>query len=409
MFIGIKKIIILVIAVILVASPILVQASLTDDLKSEIQQKQTQIQELERQIAQYKSMLKETKGQSATLQQQITRLETQIRRLETEIKVTQLKISETSLLIEGLASDITTKNIELEKQKNNLAEILRTINEYDQESPFELVLKNENFSDFLNQVQYVQGLQSNVQQKLENIKSLRAQLESQKNDFEAQKITLEDFRMQLRGKSLVLDSQKDEKKDLLTATKSQEKKYQIILNDLQKQREQIEREIKLLEDKLRLAIDPDSIPPARSGVLAWPIKNVITQGYGPTSQTGFVNPHYQFHNGIDIDTEVGDPIKAALEGTISGVGNLGKYAYGKWLAVKHENGLTTLYAHLSVQSVSVGQKVTTGQIIGYAGNTGYSTGSHLHFTVYATNTFYIEQKWYGLLPLGGSINPMSYL
>ncbi len=195
----------------------------------------------------------------------------------------------------------------------------------------------------------------------------------------------------------------------MTTSKNQEKQYQATLTDLQKKREQIAREINLLEDKLRLAIDPNSIPSARAGILFWPIKNQITQSYGSTAQTGFINPVYSFHNGIDIDAEVGDPIKAALEGTISGVGDNGKYAYGKWITIKHENGLTTLYGHLSVQSIRVGQKVKTGETIGYAGNTGYSTGSHLHFTVYATNTFSIEQKWYGALPLGGSINPVSYL
>lgn len=393
----------------LLAQPLAVWAETTQDLQNQIKEKQTQIQELETQIAQYRQMLKEQKNQSATLQQQISRIETQIKKLQAEIYLTQTKISETSLSIKTLNSDIQTKSIELERQKNSLAQIIRAIDEYDQESPFSLVLNNDNFSDFLNQVQYLTNLQDTVQLKLTEVKKLKEEMEAQKTEQEDHKAALEDLRQQLGGQSLVLASQKNVQNDLLSATKLKEKQYQATVDELQKQREQIEREIGSLEDKLRLMIDPDSIPPARSGVLAWPIKNIITQGYGPTSQTGFTNPVYTFHNGIDIDTEIGDPIRAALEGTIAGVGDNGKYAYGKWIAVKHENGLTTMYAHLSVQSVHVGQKVATGEIIGYAGNTGYSTGSHLHFTVYATNTFYTEQKWYGLLPLGGSINPLNYL
>ena len=89
---------------------------------------------------------------------------------------------------------------------------------------------------------------------------------------------------------------------------------------------------------------------------------------------------------------------------------MAKYAYGKWITIKHDNGLTTLYGHLSAQSVSVGQKVQTGNVIGYGGSTGYSTGSHLHFTVYATNTFHVEPNRYGYpTPLGGPLSPLLYL
>ena len=408
----------IIVLILAIAQPLFVGASLTDDLQNEINQKRAQIQELEKQIVQFKQMLQTTQSQGATLKQQIARLETQIRKLEAEVRLTQIKISATSLKIQGLASDIVTKNVELEKQKNNLGQILRAIYEYDQESPFSLILENNNFSDFLSQVQYLNNLQNDVQKKLESVKELKAQLEAQKTESENQKAALEDLKSQLRGKNLVLDNQKDEKQDLLTTSKNQEKQYQAMVADLQKTRDQIEREIYLAEEKLRLAINPDSIPGAKKGILAWPFQDTMTQTYGcivnafarksyPACNEGHGNGG--FHNGIDIDADIGDPVRAALAGTISGVGNLGKYSYGKWITIKHDNGLTTLYSHLSAQSVAVGQKISTGQIIGYAGNSGYSTGSHLHFTVYATNTFSIQQKWFGPVPLGGSINPLIYL
>ena len=90
-------------------------------------------------------------------------------------------------------------------------------------------------------------------------------------------------------------------------------------------------------------------------------------------------------------------------------GDNGRYAYGEWLAIRHNNGLTTLYTHLSAKAVSVDQAVSQGQIIGYEGSTGFVTGPHLHFTVYSTNTFKVEKRWFGLLPLGGSVNPFDYL
>jgi len=389
--------------------PFLSIAQTVDDLQKQINDKQAQIKELEKQIAAYQEQIKNHKAKESTLAKQISYLQTQIKQLEAEIKLTQTKISSTSLKIKQLSDEIDTKNLQITQQKNNISETIRTIYQYDQETPLGLILKNATFSDFLNQAQAVEALEIGLKEKLDTLNILRAQLESQKSDLLDQKSQLESLRDELAGKNAALADQKDEKNELLITTKNQEKKYQQMLSALQKQQQQIQKEIVNLEKKLRQLINPNSIPGRGLGIFIRPVPSVITQGYGPTSQTGFINDAYEFHNGIDFAAKIGDPVKAAADGVVVAIGNDGKYAYGKWLAIDHQNGLTTLYAHFSGYAVSVGQKVKQGQIIGYAGNTGFSTGPHVHFTVYATNTFSTNQRWYGLLPLGGSINPLDYL
>lgn len=397
--------------------PIFIWAAITDDLQNEINQKQSQIQELEKQIAEYSKLVQTTKTQGTTLKAEITRMQNQINKLEAEMRLTQTKISQTSLKIQGLASDIQTQSVEIDKQKTALAQILRIIDEYDQASSFELMLGNNNLSDFLSQVQYVENLQSGVQEKLAAIRELKTQLETQKNQNEEYKTSLEGLKSQLKGQGAVLDNQKDEKDTLLKTTKNQEKAYQSTLSTLQQQRDQIENEIFAAEQKLRALINQSSIT-AGKGALLRPVSGVQTQTYG-CIVTAFARRSYPacnegrgkggFHNGIDLDGDTGDPVLAARGGVVVGVGNLGRYSYGKWIAIKHDNGLTTLYGHLSAQMVSVGQAVESGKIIGYVGSTGYSTGSHLHFSVFATNTYQVQQKWYGPVPLGGTLNPLSYL
>lgn len=384
-------------------------AQTQQELEKQIQEKQALIQQLEKQIAEYNEQIKNHKAQESTLARQINNLQTQIKALETEIRLTMAQISSTTMKIEQLTADINERNNEITKQKDNIAETIRTINAYDQETPLGLVLKNNNFSSFLNQVQFIENLQKGLKEKLDTLKDLKSQLEAQKSDYEGQKNQLEDLRDELTGKNLALDNQKDNKESLLTQTKNQEKKYQQIMTDLQKKQQEVQKEIFALEEKLRLLVNPDSIPGANSGLLLRPVSGSISQGYGPTSQTGFVNDAYSFHNGVDFAVKSGTPVKSAADGIVKAIGDNGKYAYGKWIAIDHQNGLITLYAHFSGYAVSVGQKVTRGQTIGYSGNTGFSTGPHLHFTVYAANTFSVQNKWYGLLPLGGSVNPMSYL
>lgn len=385
------------------------QAGPIEDLQKQIQDRQVQIKQLEEQISKLQDAIKNNQGQQSTLKKQITLLDSQINQLEFEIKLTKAKISEANLEIEGLNNEIQNKEDEVVVNRNYLVNAVRVINEYDQKTPVEIILENDNFSDLLNQFEYAENLQGSIQEKLDSLKTLKAQLSDAAERQQAYKNNLESLDEQLTGKNLALNSQEADKRDLLITTKNQEQKYQLQLQTTRKRQEEIEKEIYVLEDKLRVTIDPASIPPARKGILSWPVNSIITQIYGPTSQTGFVNDVYNFHNGVDLRAAIGTPIRAAADGIISGVGDDGKYAYGKWITINHQNGLTTLYGHFSVQRVSVGRQIKGGEVIGYSGNTGFTTGPHLHFTVYATNTFRVESRWCGLLPIGGSINPLNYL
>ena len=87
-----------------------------------------------------------------------------------------------------------------------------------------------------------------------------------------------------------------------------------------------------------------------------------------------------------------------------------KGAYGKVVVINHTNNLTTLYGHLSRYIVAKGDIVQKGQVIGYSGKTGYATGPHLHFTVFAQPTFYVgPSRTCGPMPFGGDLNPQRYL
>ncbi|HWI53323.1 MAG TPA: peptidoglycan DD-metalloendopeptidase family protein [Symbiobacteriaceae bacterium] len=111
--------------------------------------------------------------------------------------------------------------------------------------------------------------------------------------------------------------------------------------------------------------------------LTWPTVAGITDDFGPRIHPVFGTPH--FHDGIDIGVGSGTPVGAAAGGTVTMATWYG--GYGKTIRIDHGNGIVTMYAHLSDYAVSVGDKVSVGEIIGYSGNTGNSTGAHLHFTV----------------------------
>jgi murein DD-endopeptidase MepM/ murein hydrolase activator NlpD len=124
--------------------------------------------------------------------------------------------------------------------------------------------------------------------------------------------------------------------------------------------------------------------------VAWPIRGTISSyfGYRPNPFTGI----RQFHAGLDIVAAPGYPIHAAMDGKVADVGY--NSVFGNYVIVSHADGFQTLYGHMTSYSVVRGQKVAQGSVIGKVGNTGYSTGPHLHF---------------GLFKRGAAVNPLKYL
>jgi len=388
-----------------------VQAGLIEELRREITEHRQAIQELEEQVQETEGDLVDTRRIERSLQTQIQIIEGEIKRLELEIEITEEKITEATLTIQKLELEITQTNEDITTQRNRIRVLLQTIYEEEDRTFVELVLGADAFSEVFDQVHYTELLQREIADLLAELKDLKDALEQQKTQVEQERVTLDLLKNELGVRKTLAEDQREEKEYLLRITQRKEFNFQELLQDLQEQQKEIEQGIIDLEARLRHTIDPSTLPQGK-GILAWPVVEIrITQGYGPTGETGFTNPWYTFHNGIDIapKTGIGTPVFASAGGTVVGVGDDGRYAYGRWVAIDHQNGLTTLYTHLSLQAVSVGQTVERGTVIGYIGSTGFSTGPHLHFGAYASNTFFIEERWYGPLPVGGSLNPLEYL
>ena len=383
-------------------------ADTIDDLRAQIKEREQEIKELETKSAQYKENLQITKKQSNTLGYQVVQIEGSIADLNIQIKKIQTKIIEAGIRIEELKNQIDSKEADMGDRKEKLGSAIRLIYQFNSSDLVTLALSTRSFSDILSQKEYLDSLQREIKNNLGELKVLKDSLEVFKVDQEVQNRERKILYGDLEDQKKIAQDEKNEKDNLLRQTKNKEKEYQKLISSIEQQRKNIEKEIGSLEEKLRAAIDRSKLPVGK-GILKWPIDNIITQGYGKPNW----NAAYDFHNGIDIRAAVGTPVKAALAGKVVGVGDNGRYSYGKWIAIDHGTyNITTLYGHLSLQKVGVGQTVKTGDIIGYSGNTGYSTGPHLHFTVFASENYTLikSTKVPNLfIPVGGSINPLEYL
>lgn len=145
---------------------------------------------------------------------------------------------------------------------------------------------------------------------------------------------------------------------------------------------QLEQELRAYEVVLRERASVPSI---------WPVAGTLESGYGGR-RNPFGGSSYEYHEGQDIEAEMGTPVVAAASGTVTIA--CAQNGYGNVVYIDHGNGLTTRYGHLSQIDAIVGQRITRGDVLGRVGSTGRSTGPHLHYEVRINNV---------------PVNPRSYL
>ncbi len=423
MTVAVRSSLIALLALALVSSP--AAAATPEELRAKIDEQNKQIQELEKEIDQYQGQLEVIGTEKQSLQSAIKTLDVSRKKISADVSVTTKKISATDLELQELAFGIGDTKQKITRNTKAVAETLRRLNEIESDTLVETVLAHDDLSELWNQIESIQRFQTVVRDRVAELGTLKENLEDKQDVSIKKRRELVAYKAQLGDQQRILDNNRKEKNVLLSTTKNKESNYQKILNDTIARRDALAQELLDYESQLKIAIDPSALPSVGSGVLAWPVDSVkITQFFGKTSFST-QNPQVyngNGHNGVDLRASVGTPIKAALSGTVEGVGDTDavcpRASYGKWVLIKHANGLSTLYAHLSLIRVSPGQSVGTREIIGYGGNTGYSTGPHLHFTVYATQGVRVTAlksrvcRGTYTIPvadLKAYLNPLSYL
>ncbi len=359
------------------------------DLRNRITEQNAAITQLEQEIADYQKQLEATGKETKTLQTAIRNIDLEQKKLSAEIKLTASRIKAVNLRLEELGDAIDVKENRIGGSQSALARTIRNLADAEKKTLVEAMLSGATLSTVWGAADDLLRFERNVRVDLVKTRELKADLEDTQAETASNRKKLVSLRADLADTNLLLVQNKKAKSNLLAATKSKEAEYKKILAQKVAKRNAFEQELLRFESELRFVIDPASIPSSGSGVLKWPLDAVkITQEFGDTAFAKSGAYAGKGHNGVDFRAQNGTPIKASLSGIVKGTGNTDTVcpgaSYGKWVLIEHGNGLSTLYAHLSLVKVSEGQSVATGEIIGYSGETGYATGPHLHFTVYAT-------------------------
>lgn len=399
-----KRILCAMLCVCMISIPMAIPTTVSaEDSISDLEQ---QLQQLEQENEKYQKILDDTKSDIAEKEEYKSALVSKVQVLDEKIAVTREKIS-------SLNDDIKEKQdaydkglSEVEDQFDALANRLRILYMSGNATDLEIIFGAKDFSDLIDKMELVKSLAnsdkeliSEIQTKLDELSTKKESLEADKKDLETQQASLKSDQDEFNK----LISDNDEILKNLYASNSE---AQNSLESAALQSDEIEAKIseyyaaqKAAAERAAQASQSSSssgssssgsssvIVPSGSG-FAWP-----TPGFVSRSSEWFEDREVYNHGGIDIAGAgiMGTPVVAAADGTVvatnsSCTHNWGKSyscgcggGYGNYVMISHAGGKMTVYGHLTSLTVSSGQSVSRGQVIGYVGSTGNSTGPHLHY------------------------------
>jgi murein DD-endopeptidase MepM/ murein hydrolase activator NlpD len=426
-------------------NPRLVNADAASDIQTQIDTNKQQVDALEADIAAFQKQLDILGAKKDTLQSTISTLTISQQQLAAQIKVTQSKIASANLQIQQLTLSIGDKEASITADQLAISKQLRDVNETEQVPFVVTIISSDSLSNAWQltdqAIQFNQALANNIH----DLHAARTMLAANRDQVSATKINLLALQSQLTLQKRSIDANKATQQQLLSQTKNQESNYQKLIAQKQTSEKAFEQTLVNLQGQLNLIVHPNLLPKVGTGILSWPFSTAfmfnctqrksvfgnlfcITQYFGNTPFST-ANPQIyngSGHNAIDIAAPIGTPVYAALGGTVLATGNTdlvkGCYSFGKWVMIVHGNGLNTMYAHLSEIDVTKGQQVNSRQLLGLSGMTGYATGPHIHFGVYATEgteimtlkqfrgaTVGCANATMPVATLTAYLNPLSYL
>jgi murein DD-endopeptidase MepM/ murein hydrolase activator NlpD len=343
---------------------------------------QSQLDKIQQQIEQERSQLAQKGQQGQTVSQQLQQLDQGIVQTRGDLDTLNGNLTLLQTRIDGAQQDIQKTQASLDNQTHFFDQRLRDIYIDGSVSYLDVLFRATGLNDFLTRFDMLHRIAEQDISLMKQITAMRDQIAQNKKDLEDQKAQTVVFQSQALAKQDDLATRSQQKKQLLSQIRSQQGALQRDLDEDEAQSEQLTQIIQGLQNK--------NAPPQGTGHFVWPVKGPITSPFG--WRINPVTHQHSGHTGIDIGVPYGTPIAAADGGTVIFAG--WNVAYGNMTVIDHGGSFSTMYAHQSKQLVKVGDHVTQGQIIGYIGTTGWSTGPHLHFEIRVN---------------GIPVNPMKYL
>ena len=402
---------IMLLSLVLSLIPTSVSAASSSEIRKQLNKLKEEKSEIAAQIKEVKSLYNANENEIEDLVSQKNAIDQEITLLHQQVDNINQQIAAYSVLIADKQDELDDAQARLADLNEKNKERIRAMEEEGKLSYWSIIFKANNFSDLLDRLDMIQEINAADQRRLQEIAEAAQQVESAQLELAGEKDELEVTRLELDEAELVLEEKRAEADAILTELIAKGDEYELMLDeseslqaDLMKEIAQAEKDLKEAEYKEWLAtyVPPTTLPsgtdttpsdqaPSSSGWVK-PLKSyTITSAFGMRVHP--VLGYERMHEGVDMAAPAGTPIYAAKSGKVT-VASYQSGGAGYYVSINHGDGFSSIYMHMTRYIVSVGQYVNAGQVIGYVGSTGISTGNHLHF---------------GIAYKGEYVNPMKYI
>lgn len=340
---------------------------------------QDQLAQNQKEQAKIKSEISKLKKEKSSKEAVANQYKKQVSNVQNRINICNELIYQYNMEMKKLEAEIESKNQEIASTKEAFKKRLRAIQMSGDTATLTLLLGADSLSDFLAKGQMAKNTSKYDQKIIDELVEAIKSIEANQKDIEAKQAEQKEI-------SAELATAQKEYTSLLNGAQAEVNEVSGDIKEQQNLLKQYEAAEAELEASLREAANFDTSNLIMTSLnFTWPVPGAsrISSPYGNR-----IHPVYgykKFHKGIDIPAPAGKPIVASADGVVSAVKST-KSGYGNHIIISHGkatdgNSYQTLYAHMTRYIVSKGQSVKKGQVVGYVGSTGTSTGNHLHFEV----------------------------
>ncbi|MEN2983479.1 MAG: peptidoglycan DD-metalloendopeptidase family protein [Dictyoglomaceae bacterium] len=335
--------------------------------------KQQELKQKKQKITLLKEQVKILETKELNIAREIGKIDQQLEKTERELVNAEAKLGQAQANLIVISTQLKIMERNLKNRSLNykiaLSEIFKENS--NNENYWEIFWGNKIAFDLLAIPYYLKSIFKSEARRLDKIDNQCKDLAQKRKEWEEEKRKIEILVREIEEKKAYIERKKKEKSVYLEQIRRQKRLQQQTIATL-------ERESKEIEALIRRLASASRLKKAQKGKLSWPVIGAITSGFG-IRRHPLLGGAYMMHTGIDILADYGVPVKAVAPGKVIYADWYG--GYGKLVILDHGGGITTLYAHLSRIVVELEEQVSEGQIVGYVGSTGLSTGPHLHFEV----------------------------
>lgn len=374
----IKKVISIVLAIMLLCAYTIPSTAAT---KQELQEQKAEAQSKKEEAEAQKE---EVTAEKNSVLDEISELTAEISKYESQIDELNEKIDSLESSISDKEDEIAELEIETKEKQDLLIDRLVAMYEKGQTTYLDVLLSSEDITSLISNYYRIEELASADQAVIDSVIEKQNETEEAKQELEKEKNEVDESKQEVEQKNESLQAAKDAKQVKVASLSETEKELQDTIDEFDAAIKKADKEIKKLTQNTSSSGGSGGYTGSFKGVLEWPLSysyNRITSVFGNrTAPTAGASSN---HGAIDIGVNY-VPVYAPADGKVIIARALS--GYGNYVMIDHGNGYYTGFGHLSAYSVSEGDIVSTGQQIATSGNTGISTGPHLHYEVYIGGT-----------------------